>query len=327
MTRRLLLAAAAAQGCREEFGALPGVEVVERYDLGDTLDESLLATGLRGAWAVVAGSEPYTRQTLAAAGGLRAIVRWGTGSYAIDVAAATDSGVAVITTPGANADAVADMALMLMLACLRQLGELQDAVRSGHWRPPQPSGDLTCATDGIVGLGAIGRAVARRLRGFDCRILAVEPQPDLDFCRQLDVEVVGLGEALPQLDVLTLHAPLAPGTRHLIGAAELALLPRRAIVVNTSRGSVVDQAALTAALAAGAIAGAGLDVFEDEPLPAGDLLLTLPGVVTTGHVSSFTRLGLQRTGEAILSNMRELLQGTLPVSCLNPQAWSSTSGL
>jgi D-3-phosphoglycerate dehydrogenase len=320
MTRRLVLTASAAEICCREFGALPGIDVVERYDLGDTPDQQLLAGGLDGAWAVVAGSEPYRRPTLQAAHELRAILRWGTGSDAIDIAAATDAGVAVITTPGANADAVADMALTLMLATLRRLTGLQDAVRSGQWRPRTPSGDLTRATVGIVGLGAIGRAVARRLCGFECRILAVEPHPDPDFCREYGIEVVRLAEALPQVDVLTLHAPLVPGAHHLVGAAELARLPRHAIVINTSRGPLIDQAALTEALASGAIAGAGLDVFEHEPLDPDDPLVQLPNVITTGHVASFTHLGMGRTGDAVLGNLRQLLDGILPDGCLNPQS-------
>lgn len=323
MNRRVVLTASAAEICRGELEAVPGIEVIERYDLGDTRDEELLATGLDGAWAVIAGSEPYRRPTLQAAHDLRAILRWGTGSDAIDLAAASDAGVAVITAPGANADAVADMALTLMLASLRRLAELQTAVRSGDWRPEAPSGDLTRATVGIVGLGAIGRAVARRLRGFECRILAVEPHPDPDFCREYGIEVVGLAEALPQVDVLTLHAPLLPGARHLMGEAELARLPRHAVVINTSRGPLIDQAALTAALMSGALAGAGLDVFEHEPLPAGDPLMSLPNVITTGHVSSFTQLGMRRTGEAVLANLRRLLGGVVPESCLNPQVWST----
>jgi D-3-phosphoglycerate dehydrogenase / 2-oxoglutarate reductase len=325
MTRRVVLTVAAAAARRDDFDGLPGIELVERYDLGDTLDEQKLAAGIDGAWAIVAGGEVYRRPTFEAARALRAIVRWGTGSDAIDLAAATDHGVAVVTAPGANADAVADLALTLMLASLRRLNELQSAVRSGAWRPDWPTGDLTCATVGVVGLGAIGRAVVRRLHGFDCRILAVEPYPDLDFCREFGVEVLGLADALPQLDLITLHAPLAPGTRHLLGAAELAQLPRGAIVVNTARGSLVDQAALTAALSSGALGGAGLDVFEHEPLPVDDPVLSMPNVVTVGHAASFTHLGLQRTGEAVLANLRELVDGTLPRSCLNPQAWADTT--
>jgi D-3-phosphoglycerate dehydrogenase len=325
MTRRIILTASAAQLCRAEFDTLPGVQVAERYDLGDTVDGAALAEGITGAWAVVAGSEPYARATFAAAPQLRTIVRWGTGSDAIDIPAATEAGVAVVTTPGANADAVADLALGLMLACLRGLPELQAAVRSGAWRPGTLRRDLTGATVGIVGLGAIGRAVARRLRGFGCRILAVEPDPDRAFCQELGVEPISLRDALPQLDVLTLHAPLTSGTHHVLGARELALLPSHAVVINTSRGPLVDQAALTAALQSGAIAGAGLDVFEHEPLAPDDPLATLPNVITTGHVASFTRLGMGRIGEAVLAHLRRLLTGELPESCLNPAAWAAAS--
>jgi phosphoglycerate dehydrogenase-like enzyme len=321
VTRRIVLTVSAAEICRAAFDILPGAEVIERYDLSDTEDRAALSEGIAGAWAVVAGSEPYERATLAAATELRTIARWGAGFDAIDVPAATDSGIAVVTTPGANADAVADLALTLMLACLRGLPELQATVRSGAWRSTVLRGDLTEATVGIVGLGAIGRAVARRLHGFGCRILAVEPDPDLAFCDEVGVEAVPMGEALPQLDVLTMHAPLTPGTHHILGADEIALLPSHAVVINTSRGPLIDQAALSAALTSGAIAGAGLDVFEDEPLPADDPLVSMPNVITTGHIASFTRLGMGRTGEAVLANLRLLLDGELPAGCLNPTAW------
>jgi phosphogluconate 2-dehydrogenase len=108
-----------------------------------------------------------------------------------------------------------------------------------------------------------------------------------------------------------------------LGEAELARLPRHAVVINTSRGPLIDQAALTVALMSGALASAGLDVFEHEPLPAGDPLMSLPNVITTGHVSSFTQLGMRRTGEAVLANLRRLLGGVVPASCLNPQVWST----
>ena len=170
----------------------------------------MLALGLAGAWAVVAGSEPYTRGLFAATPELKAILRWGTGSDSIDIPAATEAGVAVITTPAVNAEAVADMALALMLACIRRLLELDAIVRSGEWRGLGPTRDLACSTVGVVGLGAIGRAVARRLRGFDCRVLAVEPNPDVEFFARLRGRADGRWTAmLPQVDVLTLHAPLS----------------------------------------------------------------------------------------------------------------------
>lgn len=294
-----------------------------RYDLGHAREANVLAEGLAGAWATIAGSEPYTRELFAVAPELRAILRWGTGSDAIDIAAATDAGVAVVTTPGANAEAVADMALTLMLACVRRLPQLDEAVRTATWRTDAPTRDLAGATVGVVGLGVIGRAVTRRLRAFGCRVLALEPNPDPEFCARYEVEVSDLEPMLPQLDVLTLHAPASASSRGLIGAGELKQLPRHAVVINTARGELIDQAALVEALHTGEIAAAGLDVFEREPVPADDPILRAPNTILSGHISSYTELGLERTAEAVLANLREVLAGRLPESCLNPEAWRS----
>ncbi len=318
----VVLALGAAERARPELEQIPEIEVVEHYDLSSAREDDVILRGLDGAWAVVAGSEPYTRAVLEALPDLKAILRWGTGSDAIDIPAATDAGVAVITTPAVNAEAVADMALALMLACIRRLPELDAIVRSGEWRGLGPTRDLACSTVGIVGLGAIGRAVTRRLRGFDCRVLATEPNPDLEFCREYEVELIDLDAMLPQVDVLTLHAPLIDGTRRLIGARELALLPRHAVLVNAARGELIDQAALVAALGSGQIAAAGLDVFEREPPARDDPILALPNTILSGHISSYTDLGLDRTGETVIANLRAALAGRLPSSCLNPEAWN-----
>jgi D-3-phosphoglycerate dehydrogenase len=321
--RTVVLALHAAERVRDELEQIPEIETVERYELSSSHDDETLITGLAGAWAVVAGSEPYTRGVLEATPELKAVLRWGTGSDAVDVAAATDSGVAVVTTPAVNAEAVADMALALMLACLRRLLALDAAVRSGEWRAGGPTRDLAGATVGIVGLGAVGRAVTRRVRAFGCRVLALEPNPDAQFVKEHEIELVDLHAMLPQVDVLTLHAPLTPGTRGLLGASELALLPRHAVVVNTARGELVDQAALAAALTDNRIAAAGLDVFEREPPAPDDPILSAPNTIVSGHLSSYTELGLDRTGEAVIANLRELLAGRLPASCLNPEAWTA----
>jgi D-3-phosphoglycerate dehydrogenase / 2-oxoglutarate reductase len=323
LSRTVVLATALAERILAELEQIPEIDVARRYELSQTRDPHVLARGLAGGWAVVAGSEPYTREVFAAAPELKAILRFGTGSDAIDIDAATDAGVAVVTTPGVNAEAVADLALALMLACIRGLLSRDAAVRSGEWRGPAgPSRDLAGATVGVVGLGAIGRAVARRLRGFGCRVLALEPNPDTEFAAQQQIELADLNTILPQVDVLTLHAPLTPGTRQLIGAREFELLPRHAIVVNTARGDLIDQAALVAALRDGQIAGAGLDVFEREPPAPEDPILSAPHTVLSGHLGSFTDLGVGRMGDAVLENLRELLAGRLPASCLNPNAWS-----
>jgi phosphoglycerate dehydrogenase-like enzyme len=303
--------------------ATAGVELVERFDVADTSDESLLVAALDGAWGAVAGGELYTERVFERAPALRTVVRWGAGYDGIDVEAASRHGVAVCTVPRANAESVADMALALMLACKRRLLDLDAAVREGSWRPSWIADDLALATVGIVGLGAIGQAVARRLRGFGCVLLAVEPQPDLEFCARYEIELAELDALLPRADVLTLHAPSLPSTRHLIGARELALLPRHAVVVNTSRGSLIDEAALTRALEAGALGGAGLDVFEREPLDPASPLTRLPNVVLAGHASAFTRLASDRTGEGVVETLRALLDGRVPATCLNPHAWAT----
>ena len=297
--------------------------MVVRHDLGHALEIDALTEGLAGAWATIAGSEPYTRELFAALPELRAVLRWGTGSDMIDIGAATHAGVAVVTAPGANAEAVADMALTLMLACVRRLPQLDEAVRTATWRTDAPTRDLAGATVGVVGLGAIGRAVTRRLRAFGCRVLAVEPKPDAQFCREHAVELTDLDTMLPRIDVLTLHAPATAGSRGLIGAAQLRKLPRHAVVINTARGELIDQAALVEALHAGRIAAAGLDVFEHEPVGGDDPILRAPNTILSGHISSYTELGLDRTGQAVLANLRDVLAGRVPESCLNPAAWDS----
>ncbi|HSC04046.1 MAG TPA: NAD(P)-dependent oxidoreductase [Solirubrobacteraceae bacterium] len=321
--RRLILTLEPAERARAELERIDGIEVVASYELARTRDPNVLAAGLDGAWATVAGVEPYTRSVFEAVPGLKAVFRWGTGSDAIDIPAATEAGVAVITTPGVNAEAVADMALALMLACIRRLPALDQAVRTASWRPDGPSRDLAGATVGVVGLGAIGRAVTRRLRGFGCHVLALEPYPDEDFCAEYDVELTNLESMLPRVDVLTLHAPANATSRGLIGAPELHALQSHAVLINTARGDLVDQGALAAALRGGEIAAAGLDVFEHEPVAPDDPILAAPNTIVSGHISSYTELGLERTKQALIANVQAVLAGRLPPSCLNPKAWAT----
>jgi D-3-phosphoglycerate dehydrogenase len=325
--RRIVLVSLGAYHARERLRPLDaaGFELVERFDLDNVRDEAVLVEALDGAFATVAGSESYTRGTLARLPHLRAIARSGVGYDAVDVAAATDCGIVVLTTPGANADSVADCALMLMLACRRRLLVVDGATRAGRWRLPDLAGDLAQATVGIVGLGAIGRAVARRLHGFDCRLLAVEPCPDEEFCASLRVELVSLEDLLSRADVVTLHMPLTSDTRYLIGEPELALMKPEAVLVNTARGGAIDEQALVAALESGRLAGAGLDVFEHEPLSPDDPLTRLTNVVLSAHSASFTRLGVDDTADAVARNLLDVAAGRLPPSCVNPTAWRGES--
>jgi D-3-phosphoglycerate dehydrogenase / 2-oxoglutarate reductase len=319
---RILLISAGTRHTGDRLHPLEaaGFDLVQHYELDNTRNEALLANALDGAWATIAGSEAYTRTLLEQAPSLRAIARFGVGYDGVDVPAATELGVVVLTAPGANADSVADFALTLMLACVRRLRAVDEAVRSGEWRRTELAGDLASATVAIVGLGRIGRAVATRLNGFGCRIVAVESQPDLDFCGRFGIELAALDEALAEVDVLTLHVPLTAETRHLIGARELALMRPTAVVVNTSRGGVVDEAALIEALADGRIGGAALDVFEEEPLPVNHPLSRLPNVVLSGHAATFTRLSVQRITDAVVAGLLALHGGRLPSGCVNPEA-------
>jgi phosphoglycerate dehydrogenase-like enzyme len=295
-----------------------GFELVDGYQVGEKPPEEKLAEALHGIWATVAGSEPYTRNVLEQAVNLKAIARCGVGFDAIDVEAATQRGIAVVITPEGNFDSVADFALTLMLACLRRLIVAHQTVLSGGWRMDSLSGDLCGATVGIVGLGRIGRAVARRLRGFECGILAVEPYPDLTACRELGVELTTLAEMLPRVDVLTLHVPRTPETIKMIGATELARMKPSAMLVNTARGSIVDEQALYQALSSGALAGAALDVFEHEPLAKDDPLRGCPNLILSGHVSAFTRLSTQRTMDAVTDALLDLASGKTPNGYVNP---------
>jgi D-3-phosphoglycerate dehydrogenase len=287
-------------------------EVVDRRDLDATSDEEALIAGLAGVWGVIAGSETYTARVLSALPDLRIVARCGVGFDAVDLEAATAHGIAVTTTPDANSEGVADLALALMLACLRRIVPTDRGARGGAWRRAVLSGDLAGATVGIVGLGRVGRRVALRLRGFDCRLLAFEPFPDLDFCREHGVELVELDALLREADVVTVHVPLTDGTRRLLGARELELLKPSAVVVNTSRGTVFDEAALVEALASGRIAGAGLDVYEREPLAAGHPLTALDNVVLSTHSASFTRLSVARMLAAIHESLSDAEAGRRP---------------
>src|ERR1700730_14824716 len=295
-----------------------GFELIDRTDLGALSSDDQVAEALSGAWGTVAGAERYSDILLRSASELRVIARAGAGYDSIDIASATERGIAVLTTPGANAESVADFTLALILGCLRDTLPADEAVRSGAWRRPKLARDLYKSTVGIVGFGQIGQAVARRLRAFDCRLLVVEPFPDLDSCRNLGVDLVTLPAALPMVDVLTIHVPLTQANRHLIGDRELRLMRRHSILINTARGAVVDEAALVSALHEGVIAGAGLDVFEREPLSIDHELTRLRNVVLAGHVASFTEGAFTRMMSDVVSGIIAVAEGRTPFGCVKP---------
>jgi phosphoglycerate dehydrogenase-like enzyme len=318
---RVALVSALARVGREHLEPLESrFELAERYELDNTRDEDILEAGLRGAWGVVAGSEGYAQGTFGRLPDLRVIARCGVGVDAIDLEAATAHGVIVATTPDANSDGVADLTLALMLACLRRLLVADRSARIGAWRPPGLAADLSCATVGLIGLGRIGRQVARRLSGFGCRLLAVEPDPHDDFCRSHAVELVELETLLPQVDVLSIHVPLTEHTRGLIGRREIGLMKPSAILINTSRGAILDEQALIEALTERRLAGAGLDVFATEPLAPDHRLAACDNVILSPHAGSLTPLSVSRTLRAVCTNLIDASRGRIPTGCVNPNA-------
>lgn len=292
----------------------------QRYDIGPAASEDELVSALSGAWGVIAGAERYSRNVLERlAPSLRVIGRPGAGYDAIDLAAATDTSVVVLTTPGVNRHAVADFAVALMLASLRQVVALDAEVRSGNWRAAAPGRDLHGSTVGIVGLGAVGRTVARRLLGFECRVLGCDPFAEDMPMSALGVEMTTLRELLVAANVVTLHVALTDQTRHLLAAEQFRTMRRDSVLVNTSRGPIVDEAALIEALRSGRIAGAALDVFEAEPLPEGHPLAELSNVVLSSHVASHTQRSLDAMVSEVVDGLLDLAGGGAPAGALNPE--------
>jgi len=261
---------------------------------------------------------------LAAAPRLRVVALLAVGYDNVDVAAATARRVLVTNTPGVLTETVADLTFALILAQARRLPEASAAVREGRWpawRPAYLLGrDVHGATLGIVGLGAIGLAVARRGRGFGMRVLYTSRRPPAEAATALDLERLDLDDLLRQSDYVSLHVALTPATRGLIGARELALMKATAVLVNTARGAVVDQDALTQALTRGQIGGAALDVFAEEPLAPDDPLLTLGNVVVAPHVGSATVETRERMADLAVANLLAFFRSERPPACVNPEA-------
>lgn len=251
-----------------------------------------------------------------AAAGLRAVHKWGVGYDNIDLEAARRHGVRVMRTTGSNAVPVAETAVAMMLALSRRVVAGHIGVLNGGW----PKGEigpttmmLSGKTVGLIGMGYIGTVVARLLSGFGCRILYAKPNPlPQDEASALGVTHVTLAALLAEADVVSLHCALNEATRGLIGAAELAAMKRGALLVNTARGGIVDEDALADALECGHIAGAALDVFEVEPVPAGHRLVGLPGVIATPHTAAQAADNFAATVNRMIANITHIADGSEP---------------
>lgn len=260
--------------------------------------------------ALVVGLEPVDDALLARAGRLRLIQRLGRGHDNIDVDAASRRGIPVCAMPDFNAESVAEHAVMLTLALLRRVFESTLLMKAGRWPVTEVVSrgifDLAGKTVGIVGYGAIGRAVATRMKAFDVVLCVHDPDPGR---RDDAVEVGDLNDLLRRADVVTLHVPLTAATEGLIAERELALMKPSAVLVNTARGAVVDELALANALTSGSIAGAGVDVYSDEPLDPRHPLRRCPNILLTPHTAGQTREAMERMVGFMLENLRRLERG------------------
>ncbi|MDA8147058.1 MAG: D-glycerate dehydrogenase [Thermaerobacter sp.] len=308
----------------------PAMERLADLDLGwwegDNLSrERLLEEAARAQGLLTFLTDRVDEELLAAAGRLKIVANLAVGFDNFDLAAATRHGVLLTNTPDVLTEATADLAFGLLIAAARRFREGRDWLEGGHWQGWRPlllaGQEVGGTTLGIVGLGRIGRAVARRARGFGMRILYTGRARHPEAEDETGAVFVSLGELLGQADFVSLHCPLTAATHHLIGAAELARMKPTAVLVNTSRGAVVDQAALLEALRAGRIFAAGLDVFEEEPIALGDPLLGLPNVVALPHLGSATVATRTRMALRAVENLRAGLAGVRPRDLLNPEAW------
>ncbi len=263
------------------------------------------------------------REVMAAAPRLKVISNLAVGYDNIDIPAATKRGIVVTHTPDVLTETVADFTVCLMLAASRRLAEADRYTREGKWKTWEimllAGQDLHHATLGLIGVGRIGAAVARRAQGFGMRVIYYDPIRREDLERSLGIEFQAFNDVLREADVISIHVPLSEETRHLIGRAQFVLMKKTAVFVNTSRGPVVDQQALTEALTKGVIFAAGIDVFEKEPVAADDPLLKLENVVVAPHIASASVPTRLRMATLAAENLVAVLQGRRPPNPVNPE--------
>jgi phosphoglycerate dehydrogenase-like enzyme len=274
----------------------------DRGELFERLASAELAINVRAYTA-------FDAELLERAGRLRLISILGTGTDNVDLAAAARRGVTVTHTPAVGAPSVAELALGLMLAAVRAIPLSDARVRAGEWQHVEGP-ELEGKTLGVLGLGAIGGRVARMGRGLGMRVIAWSVTPDSARASSLGVQLVDRDELFRQADVVTVHLRNTPEMRGVVGARELALMRQTGYVINTARGALVDSEALAAALRHGRLAGAGLDVFPEEPLPRErNPFLDLPNVVLTPHLGAVTREANARSRAMPVDNIIAFLEG------------------
>ena len=296
---------------------------VELIPQGKKLSEDELVECAAGVDAMIVGVEKITDRVITGGKNLKVVAKHGAGVDNIDMAAATQRGIVVTSAPGANSEAVADLTIGFFLALARQIPAADRAVKAGQW-PRVVGTQFNNKTLGIIGVGQIGKKVAQRASGFDMNILVYDVVLDEAFAEMFNVQYLALEEVLAKADFISIHVPLTPATRNLIGPKEFKLMKKDAILVNIARGGVVDEEALFDALKEKKIQGAALDVFAQEPAK-GNQLLTLENMIATPHMGGYTFEALHETGMICVRNIMDALEGREPKFLNNPEVLDRSS--
>jgi D-3-phosphoglycerate dehydrogenase len=300
----------------EELSEL-GVELIQ--NMGTSAEE--IVSSAKDAVAILAGSPPrFTREVLSQLPKLKIIARYGVGVDKIDVLAATELGIMVANLPDVFAEEVATHTMALVLGAMRKLVQSHQMVQAGRWEvaPLKPMFSTEDQVLGIVGLGSIGQAVARKAQPFGFETLIYDPYLSPDILAQFDAQNVDLETLLTRSDVITLTAPHTDETHHMINESALKKMKSTSLVVNTSRGGLIDEKALERGLAEGWIAGAGLDVMENEPVEAERPLLQSGKLIVTPHTAWYTEQAMVRMRHLACQEVGRVLMGERPLNLVNP---------
>lgn len=303
-----------------KHGRLPGLIAESGWELlrcvDNTQPDGGVARHIARADYLVVGLVPVTAQTLAQGQRLKGVLKHGVGTDNIDIAACTAAGLPVMNTPGANADAVAELAVGFMFALARNMAAGHSSVVSGGW-DRQVGSQLGGKVLGIVGLGNIGKRLARLARGLGMRVIAADPCPDTAFAAEWQVEMAPLDDLLARADYVSLHVFGGPGNAALIDAERLARMRPEACLMNLSRGEVVDLDALAAALQAGRLGGAAIDAYATEPPDTSHPIFSHPRAVFMPHSGADTREAVENMGLMVVEDIKTLIAGRIPARCLN----------
>ncbi|MFC1993199.1 C-terminal binding protein [Chloroflexota bacterium] len=293
----------------------------------DCATEDDIIEAARDADALITVKSPITRRILEALPKCKVIVRYGVGFDTVDVDAATDNGILVVNLPDFCLEEVSNHAITMLLACAKKLVFLNNKTKEGQWLKPKQGrwekgslggvGPICGQTLGIIGCGNIGRITARKAQCFGLKILGYDPYLDKSVAERDGITLVNLPELLKESDYISIHTPLNKDTRHLIGEKELKQMRPTAYLINTSRGPVVDEAALIKALQEKWIAGAGLDVFEKEPVDPDNPLLQMDNVIVTAHSGGYSDAAFIRQGTSVAQEAARVISGRWPKNAVN----------